>query len=893
MANNLTGDYEAVIQISVRQINGLLATMHQNAIDPEASPTFPHSVRIRVGDRPLYLDPGVSRFRTWLGTAVDALRDSGGVPADLRSFLVANAPPAVSAVFDDSFNHLVEAEAETVTGATAPGTERGWADVQLSTPTVSLPPGSTSEVTVHVDVRGYHTPDPGAAALPEPIHGEVQATYTVEPKTVGGRRVLRVRVSSDDNQILFLPKPGTGLIAADSARISKQVRNALRTQFVAEDVNLDDDFPFLEFKGLASAFGQAVALPLQLSNAPLPPGAIGSVTNHFLGSGGFAIALSKEYIQTFFDSVIASIKASAATISIPVNFFLLSTVYRASVRSISRPTWRAGEIEISGTIDLVTRSVAPNGFISFTQILTVELDVPTQSVALKPKGDPAVNESWFIPHSRAVDEVKKARDQALPGAGAPLNNAFNDAKAKLLRGLSSFDNAASVTYQALEVTPDGIILRGAIGTRRRRMDPVVHYWDTPDGNALTAWESWIPAGRIDEYHWSWQRGTFDVDSKTEEHRFVFRKPAPPNALTAASASLFAGIGSICLRITGSQTLPDGSEQSIDAGTSCQPVWSEPILTWPPDWLETHIPTWLPRWPEGEPLEEVIAGHINVAAQSRVPGALTANTLIHVAGSGAERPLEALGQALAQMTRQDMSLVVILVLPTGSFASRRNRGDHRRELDEMLGSLGERFTGQLHITEDYREGWTKLFAAGDGPSTYLLNARGEYVWKQEGKLDTRELAAGLDENLLPASAPRTVLLRLAVQPGERAPDALFQDDQGERTALRRLRGRRVLLNFWKSWSTPSIRELRRLQHLQQHGDATAPVILAVNGGEECSVLTEVRCQHNLTFPLIHDPEQSIASLYGVQCWPTTVFINQEGIVSRIQFGIAHEPGEESP
>ena len=34
MANPLTGDYEAVVQIAIRQINGLLGTLHQNGVDP-------------------------------------------------------------------------------------------------------------------------------------------------------------------------------------------------------------------------------------------------------------------------------------------------------------------------------------------------------------------------------------------------------------------------------------------------------------------------------------------------------------------------------------------------------------------------------------------------------------------------------------------------------------------------------------------------------------------------------------------------------------------------------------------------------------------------------------------------------------------------------------------
>jgi peroxiredoxin len=53
-----------------------------------------------------------------------------------------------------------------------------------------------------------------------------------------------------------------------------------------------------------------------------------------------------------------------------------------------------------------------------------------------------------------------------------------------------------------------------------------------------------------------------------------------------------------------------------------------------------------------------------------------------------------------------------------------------------------------------------------------------------------------------------------------------------------------------------------------------------------VLAEVRKQYNLTFPMIHDPGQRVAARYGVHCWPTTVSINPEGIVDRIQFGASH-------
>jgi peroxiredoxin len=172
----------------------------------------------------------------------------------------------------------------------------------------------------------------------------------------------------------------------------------------------------------------------------------------------------------------------------------------------------------------------------------------------------------------------------------------------------------------------------------------------------------------------------------------------------------------------------------------------------------------------------------------------------------------------------------------------------------------------------------------------VNARGEFVWK-EGSLDPERLAAALDEHLLPSQLRSPLPLRLTVQPGERALDATFEDAQGQVLAVRRLRGRQILLNFWQSWSAPCIKELRRLQLLHEADGERTPVIVAVNGGEAREAIAEVRRQHKLTFALVPDADQRIARLYGVACWPTTVAINQEGIIERVQFGLSHEHREE--
>jgi peroxiredoxin len=582
--------------------------------------------------------------------------------------------------------------------------------------------------------------------------------------------------------------------------------------------------------------------------------------------------------------VIQGMKDFVGSITITVDAVIASTVYHASLSSVSL-TWKAGAIDLSGHVDLKTRSIAPNLSFDFTQTITMALDVPSQTVKIVPVGDPLIsNASTGVPTGQVAGRIKDGRDSVLSTVSLQV---VRDVRNQLVSSLSRFDKFADVKYAMIEVTPDGLVLRGAIAPSGPgwRLDPVVDFDLAPDGKTFTAFGSWIPAGRIDRYRWSWLVGgsagfiaaLSKPGRKEEQDRFVL--PMPTDIALSSR---------VCLKIEGTRTSPDGfEEEAITAGETCKP-WSEPLLTAPYGSLDVLVPIWNPSVVEQEQpfdfvVDDVIAGHVSVVAQSRSAG-LTSNTLIHFSGRDIERPLETLSHALSQMRQPHMSLVLCLVLPMGTFATRHS------EFQARLGSLNERFARNLRITEDYAGGWSKAFAAPEGPSTHLMDARGELVWKHEGRLNADRVAAALDEHLLPALAPRSVLMRLAAQPGERAPDAFFRDDEGGCVTLRRLRGQPVLLNFWKSWSKPCMRELRRLQTLQEQGSGRAPVIMAINGGEDHAAFTDVRCQSNLTFRVIPDRNQSIGELYGVQCWPTTVSINQEGIIDRIQFGLPHETRE---
>jgi len=106
------------------------------------------------------------------------------------------------------------------------------------------------------------------------------------------------------------------------------------------------------------------------------------------------------------------------------------------------------------------------------------------------------------------------------------------------------------------------------------------------------------------------------------------------------------------------------------------------------------------------------------------------------------------------------------------------------------------------------------------------------------------------------------------------------------AVKRLRGRYVLLNFSQSWSAPCIAELTRLQRLDETGKG-APFIVALHGGSNSDALAHIRKRLGLSFVLVQDWQQRVAGRYGVRCWPTTIAIAPDGRAEHVQVGIANE------
>jgi cytochrome c biogenesis protein CcmG/thiol:disulfide interchange protein DsbE len=106
----------------------------------------------------------------------------------------------------------------------------------------------------------------------------------------------------------------------------------------------------------------------------------------------------------------------------------------------------------------------------------------------------------------------------------------------------------------------------------------------------------------------------------------------------------------------------------------------------------------------------------------------------------------------------------------------------------------------------------------------------------------------------------------------------------RTSLADLRGKVVVLNIWASWCDPCRAESPLLERWHKRisaaGDGT------VVGVDVLDVTSDARAfvrEYGLTYPQLHDKEDSLRSDYGASGVPETVVIDRRGRIAAIRRG----------
>ncbi|MBK8903680.1 MAG: TlpA family protein disulfide reductase [Anaerolineaceae bacterium] len=142
----------------------------------------------------------------------------------------------------------------------------------------------------------------------------------------------------------------------------------------------------------------------------------------------------------------------------------------------------------------------------------------------------------------------------------------------------------------------------------------------------------------------------------------------------------------------------------------------------------------------------------------------------------------------------------------------------------------------------------------------------------------------------ASGPVTLIEAPIV--GQRAPDFTLETAVGQTITLSELvdttgnSGQPVILNFWASWCAPCRVEMPSLQQASVKYNGRVAFV-GINQGEDWPTVVDFGSEYNVSYPLVTDPDNRVNRLYEVTSLPTTVIIDQKGVVREVIIGILSE------
>jgi len=126
----------------------------------------------------------------------------------------------------------------------------------------------------------------------------------------------------------------------------------------------------------------------------------------------------------------------------------------------------------------------------------------------------------------------------------------------------------------------------------------------------------------------------------------------------------------------------------------------------------------------------------------------------------------------------------------------------------------------------------------------------------------------------------------LQSGKPAPDFELASLNGQPVHLSDFKGHPVLINYWATWCPPCREELPLIQNRHEKYSSDL-VVLAINAGEDLATVEKYIQIKGFTFPVLLDPEWKAEALFGIMAYPTSVFIDRNGIIQARYVGGINE------
>jgi hypothetical protein len=219
--------------------------------------------------------------------------------------------------------------------------------------------------------------------------------------------------------------------SADAA-IARQLEAILIKRYVPKPHTMLDDFQHRRFLSLATGVEQAVAhaLDIEGSGAPgdIPTGGVKEI---FLGGKDFAVAISREYIMSLFDSPLQGLRSMTIGFQVKVTVLDVKVLGRhITIDSTATYTvaitgataqWAAGIINLHVTGQANADKVwAPDADFTIDQALALGFDASSESLTLAPSGSPSV---WVNVHGPVGPLVESAAKSQVASPSPPSSTA--------------------------------------------------------------------------------------------------------------------------------------------------------------------------------------------------------------------------------------------------------------------------------------------------------------------------------------------------------------------------------------------------------------------------------------------------------------------------------------
>ncbi|MDV2686416.1 thiol-disulfide oxidoreductase ResA [Alkalihalophilus lindianensis] len=126
-------------------------------------------------------------------------------------------------------------------------------------------------------------------------------------------------------------------------------------------------------------------------------------------------------------------------------------------------------------------------------------------------------------------------------------------------------------------------------------------------------------------------------------------------------------------------------------------------------------------------------------------------------------------------------------------------------------------------------------------------------------------------------------RSVIRTGDKSINFILEDLEGQYYNLYELEGKGVFINFWGTYCPECVKEMPLMDQMYQEYKSKGIEVLAINVGETQVAVERFTNRLGLSFPILIDYRSEVVDAYGISPLPTTVLIDENGIIVDVYTG----------